>query len=95
MTIFGMAPILWMIVFIIGYAIYLYTSSINNESIENKKDEDVTIKKVSDNKVSNNNHESDAVDRSVGSWMGIFFVGTILFIGLLFIIYFFNNFHGM
>jgi ATP-dependent Zn protease len=90
MTVFGMAPILWMFIFIVIFAFYLYIFSMNKESPEDEDIKNIKIKNVTENR-----QENDIANRSSGAWLGIFFLWTIFFLVFSFIIYFFTHFHGM
>ena len=92
-----MAPILWMILFIIGlflfiivYGIYNYNSTKNNEPIEYEKMETVYVEKIT-----NNPHKDNTPSHSSTSWLATFLILTMLFIGFLSIVYLLANFHGM
>ena len=85
-TVLGMSPILWMTIFIIGYAIYLYSSSSNRESVDNKS-KDIPVKKVAEY-----HQQNDIENRSSGAWLSIFLGGTFLAIGFIFLMYVLTHF---
>jgi len=72
-TVFGMAPILWLTIFIIVYAVYLFSSTTTT----------------------NKNKTNGKKGKSPKAWIIIFFLWIILIFAILFVIYFFENFHGM
>jgi len=77
MIVFGMAPALWILLFVMGYALYFFFRYINKQQpSEELQDDD----------------KEDTSNYSTFSWLVRFLGATIAFLGLISLIYLFSQF---
>jgi Ca2+/Na+ antiporter len=77
MTVFGMAPALWILLFVMGYALYFFFRYINKQQPSEELEGD---------------HQEDTPKYSALSWLVRFLGSTIALLGLISLIYLFSQF---
>ncbi len=79
-----MQPPMLVILFIIGLLLFIIGYAIHNY-----------YSNTNNESMKNEKNKNFVANRSLVSWLIIFFSGVTLLAGLSFVIYFFNHFHGM